>query len=92
MKIPSKLKIGGITYQVRLATDWFESDGSDGETFYDKRNGNVIYINSELSKEAQEIALIHEALHCINSTMDHEFLDSLSEQLYQLLSDNKLLR
>lgn len=94
MVIPKQVKIGGVTYKVILAEEWpgRKAGDHDGECFYDRSNGNVIYIGSELTQEAQEITFIHEALHCINSTMDHEFLDSLAEQLYQFLSDNKLLQ
>lgn len=92
MIIPEKVKIGGITYKVILTEEWYEHDYADGETFYDKHRGNIIYIRSSLTKEAQEVTLIHEAIHAMNSTMNHEFLDSLSEQLYQFLSDNELLK
>lgn len=91
MEIPSSVKIGGVTYKVVIADHWFESDGSDGEVFYDQRNGNVIYIRSDLSQEAKEVTFLHEALHCMNSCIDHNFLDSFSEQLYQFLKDNKLI-
>ena len=91
MFIPDKVKIGGIEYTVYQAEEWFEHGGADGETFYDEVNGNTIYIRQSLSKEAKEITFIHEALHCMNTVMDHGLLDSLSEQLYQFLSDNKLL-
>lgn len=92
MIIPKKVKIGAITYQVRIQNSWFERGDVDGETFYNEPEGNVIYIFSGLSREAQEATFIHEALHCMNSTVNHEFLDSLAEQLYQFLSDNKLLK
>lgn len=91
MTIPKRVKIGGIVYEVRIAEDWPGREGSDGMCFYDHTIGNVIFIGAELSKEAQEITLLHEALHAMNSTMNHEFLDSLAEQLYQFFSDNQLL-
>ena len=94
MKIPKKLKIGAVTYEVIIATEWKGRDenGHDGECFYDRVMGHKIYIGAELSREAQEVTFLHEVLHALNSTMDHEFLDSLSEQLYQVLADNNLLR
>lgn len=92
MEIPKELKIGGITYQIILSNKWYEDNGADGETFYDNENGNAIYIRESLTQEAKEVTLIHESLHAMNSTINHEFLDSLSEQIYQLLKDNKLLR
>lgn len=94
MIIPNSVKIGGITYKVVVAETWpgRQEGDHDGEAFYSKAMGNVIYIGAELSQEAQEVTFIHEALHCINATMDHEFLDSLAEQLYQFLADNNLLK
>ena len=92
MKIPKQLKIGGIMYKVIIAENWFEDEGADGETFYDDKNGNTIYIRKSLTQEAKEVTLIHESLHAMNSVMNHEFLDSLAEQLYQMLQDNKLLK
>lgn len=92
MKIAKVLKIGGIKYKVIEAEEWLDRNGADGETFYDKRIGNVIYIYSGLTQQAKEVTLIHEILHCLNSTLNHEFLDSLAEQLYQVFNDNKLLR
>ena len=88
--VPPVLKIGGIDYTYTEAESWFESDGSDGEVFYDKQNGNKIFVNSRLSEGAMGVSLLHEALHCMNSTLDHVALDSLAEQLYQFLHDNHL--
>lgn len=92
MKIPKQLKIGGTTYKVIVVEDWFGRDDADGQMFNDVDMGNCIYIASHLTDEAKAVTLIHEALHCMNSTMNHEFLDSLAEQLYQMFSDNGLLK
>ena len=94
MVIPKQAKIGGIVYKVVIAEEWPGRvvGEHDGECFYDQTHGNTIYIGAELSQEAQEITFIHEALHAMNATMDHEFLDSLAEQLYQFLADNGLLK
>jgi hypothetical protein len=94
MEIPKTVKVGGINYEVKFTNEWPNHDFDDGETFYDKTNGNVIFIREDLSKEAKEakeITFLHEVFHAMNSTMNHEFLDSLAEQLYQVLIDNKLL-
>lgn len=92
MELPKTVKIGGMVYDVRITNEWPNHDFDDGETFYDKQVGNVIFIREDLSQEAKEITLFHEALHAMNSTMNHEFLDSLTEQLYQFLKDNQLLK
>lgn len=61
MNIPKKVKIGGITYTVAIASKWpGRTEGDyDGECFYSAREGNVIYIGAELSPEAQEVTFIH---------------------------------
>lgn len=92
MEIPKSVKIGGITYEIRVANEWLDHESADGEMFYDNVNGNVIYIRETLSEDAKMVTLIHEILHGCNSTINHEFLDSLAEQLYQVLKDNKLLK
>jgi Zn-dependent peptidase ImmA (M78 family) len=84
-EIPDKIKVGGIVYHVVLADDWLGRDGTDGMV---EDSNNTIYINQNLSREFQAITFIHEVLHCCNSTVNHEFLDSLSEQLYQIFADN----
>jgi hypothetical protein len=45
---------------------------------------------SKLSPEAQAVTFLHEVLHAMNSTMDHTFLESLAEQIYQFLHENKM--
>lgn len=93
MKIPKSVKIGGVTFKVVEADDWTGYEGdTDGQIFYDKAHGNTIYIHSDMTPEGKSITLIHEAMHAMNSTMNHEFLDSLAQQLYQFLNDNQLLK
>lgn len=91
MRIPPLVKIGAITYRVEIADTWpGRCDGDDGECCYRKETGNVLYIFAGLSREAQELTFVHEALHAMNTTMDHEFLDSLAQQLYAFGHDNDL--
>lgn len=92
MTIPTQVKIGAVTYQVKILSDWPGGGDWDGEMFYDRDHGHAIYIKANLTPEAQYVTFIHEVLHALNSTMDHEFLDSLSEQLFQVLAENHLLR
>ena len=87
MKIPDQIKIGGIVYKIIMANEWFEHEDANGETFSDVVNGNTIYIRDTLTQEVKEETLIHEILHGCNSTMDHEFLDSLAGQIYQVFKD-----
>ena len=89
MKIPKQLKIGGHVYKVI-----FVEDLPDANADIDEKK-NVIRIDSEVTKSQQEAAFIHEILGACNPTLhekDHIALASLAEQLYQVLSDNNLLR
>lgn len=87
ISIPKKIKIGGITYKVIITDTWPGRSDEDARRFYDVELGNTIYIASHLSQEAKEISFIHEAFHCMNSTMNHEFLDSFAEQTYAFLKE-----
>lgn len=94
-KLPSKLKIGGHIFTVKQC-------GLDfcGETRF---QNSEIRINKDMAQSLKESTLIHEILcHCLNTTlmgdddknghMMHAVLDSMSEQLYQVLKQNKMLR
>jgi len=80
----SKVKIGGHTFKVEVSD---LEDGDCGEINY--TNG-VISISSNINSSLQQSTLLHEAIHGMNATMNHEFLDSLAEQIFQFLKDNKL--
>lgn len=92
MNIPNKVKIGAVTYKVVRASDWMGGGGDDGETCWRKPRGNKIWISSDLTEDAAGIVFIHEMLHAMNNTMNHEFLDSLAQQLYQAFKENNLLK
>lgn len=84
------MKIGGHTYSVVV-----KKLDMMGETDCKK---NTIYISEDVVQSQQEATLIHEIFHAINTTFSgshnfsHALLDSLSEQFYQVLKDNKLLK
>jgi hypothetical protein len=85
MKIPKKIKSQGLWWSIKLVDDMDDL----GKTDYDKQ---TIEIRSHLSKHQQEITLLHEILHTINTTLNHDTLDSFAIQLHQVLSDNNLLK
>ena len=89
MKIPNKLKIGGHTYKVFLKKEWEDSKDEDG---YCDVTKNEIVLKASMSQSCKEVTLLHEIFHALNSVLDHTVMDSLSEQLYQVLKDNKLLK
>ena len=90
MQIPSSLKIGGHRFKVDKSK---VLQGDNGETDV---GICVIRISKDLTQSQQEATLIHELFHAINPTLDNEHLghaliDSLAEQIYQILKDNKLI-
>lgn len=94
MKIPSVLRIGGHTIKVFLRE--IEDDSTVAEY---KIHEGTITIDKRLPQSQQEVALIHEIFHVLNSQFDedkhyewHVILESLSQQFYQVLKDNKLLK
>jgi hypothetical protein len=89
MTIPKKLKIGGHVITVKL------KKMTDCGAFYNAKN--LIEIREDLPQSQKEATLIHEIFHAINSVFgdsesSHVILDSFSEQLYQILVDNKMLK
>ena len=84
MKIPNRLKIGAHIYTVIV---------TDLETKYGLHDCSsaTITIDASLPDSRKGSTLLHEVLHALNSELDHALLDSLSEQIYQVLSDNDLL-
>lgn len=91
MKIPNKLKIGGHTFKVN------KKEIISRELGNTQFINGIIEIDKRLPQSLQESTLIHEIFHVLNSTLadgqvGHSLLDSLSEQFYQVLKDNNLLK
>jgi hypothetical protein len=85
------LKIGG--HQVELKIEDLDSRNLLGETDF---NNPSIVIDKNTCQSFKESSLLHEVMHAQNTTLDsnefgHSLLASLSEQMYQFLSDNGLL-
>ena len=86
MKIPEKLKIKGIEFNVK-----FEDLG-------DKLFGNFtefppqIRINSKAPKEQQEMTLFHEVLHILRSDVKEQWVKEIAWDLWLVFKDNKLLK
>lgn len=83
MKIPSKVKVGAHTYEVKFI-DELDKCGATN------RDKNIISISTDLPYDQQEATFIHEIFHAINNELDHTLLDSLAEQWYQVLTENKI--
>lgn len=89
MEYPNQLKIGAHTIQVVIAESWEGSEACDYGEFVKEKG--TIYIKEGLPPSLLLSTLVHEVFHVINSTLDHALLDSLSEQVAQVLWDNKLI-
>lgn len=92
MTIPTMLKIGG--HSVTVSVEDLSKEGISGDWNPEK---NLIRIASGEVASQQESTLFHEILHVCNSELDtkefgHVFLESISQQLYQVLADNHMLR
>ena len=88
MIIPNKVKIGAHIVKVR-EIEMVDDTACSGDTQY---VSGEIRLNKALAQSRKESTLIHEAMHHINTTLDHELLDSLSEQIYAFLKENNLLK
>jgi len=84
------LKIGGHEFNLVI----MELENELGRTDF---NTSTICIDKDISVQSvKESTLLHEIIHACNSTfgderLEHALIDSLAEQLYQVLSDNNLL-
>lgn len=88
MKIPKTLKIGAHDYEIVVTKDIFEGATCGIQL----RKESKLGVNSDLPESHQGSTLFHEIFHALNSELDHTVLDSLAEQLYQVLADNSMLR
>jgi len=99
MKIPAQIKIGGHIYQVvypYVFKERFDRAGStDGDAC------RILISNKcdglEMPQSRIEEIFIHEVLHAVDSIynggkLEEEDVKRLAEGLYQVLSDNNLLK
>ena len=92
MKIPNKIKIGGHIFKVKIFSGKF-SDDKAGRVEGQK---NMIYLNADYVQSKQESVLLHEVIHELDWLnglgLNEKQIDSLTEGLYQVLKDNKLIK
>ena len=90
MKIPKTVKIGAHTIKVEIKP-------LDRDCGYYEHKKGLIVIDADMPQSLQESTFIHEVIHVMNSTISegtvgHALQDSLAEQLYQVLKENKFLK
>jgi len=96
MKIPNKIKVGGIDYEIEMV-DYKENDFAEikiwGKTERDKCK--IVLYNGVNPQRLWE-TLFHEIIHIIDRHFDINLNESkverLSNGIYQVLKDNKLLK
>ncbi len=101
MKIPKKLKIGGLWFQVVESADVANQGNAFGSMHCRQQK---IFIEPSETQQKKEDTLIHEILHAIwwsvglcerfkdNPKIEEEIVASLGNSLYQVLKDNRLLK
>lgn len=94
MKIPNRIKVGGITYQILIEP--IERSES-GNLLLGQTNNidNTIRINSKSAPERQQQTFFHELMHAVafessNTELydDERTIDSVGLMLYQVFMDN----
>ena len=92
MKIPPKLKVLGIDYEVRRP-EVVECDGDVAIGMHSGKDG-FIAIKRDLTPTMAEATFFHEIVHAVNigDTLSEEQVEQIARGLYQVLKDNNLLR
>lgn len=86
MKIPKKIKIKGIEFDIK-----FEDLGDKVFGDFDELPP-LIRINTKASKEFQEMTLLHEILHITRRSMKEQWIEEFAWDLWLILNDNNLLK
>jgi hypothetical protein len=91
MKIPEKVKIGGMTYRVTLAEQIHTDQQIDGEIRY--ASGEItIKDASTFSQDYKEQVFLHECVHGIFEALglkqDEGLTDKIAKGLHMLIKDN----
>jgi len=100
MKIPKKLKVAGLEYDVKTDYKFHQANTLCGQCDH---QGQEIRItgkcsdNNQRKRDSVEETFIHEMLHAIdrnynNSALSEQQVTRLSTGLYQVLKDNKMFK
>ena len=94
MKIPKTIKIGGFNYQVILK-DRYKEDGSTDLGTHSVHQLKI-WIDREMVQQQQEETLLHEIIEAINDhndlKLEHNQISGISNNIYQVLKDNQLIK
>lgn len=100
MKIPTTLKIAGLTWKVKESKNIATEGSCWGSTHYDSQ---TIYLDPATTEQHKAEVLLHEILHAVmwvsrldqrfrsdNKPTDEEVVCAVTATLFQVLKDNKL--
>lgn len=97
MKIPDKIKIGGIEWKVELVKEALD-DINESATYVGRavfKENKILLLNS-YPVEKQFRTLLHEIIHVLDDDLKIGFEENaicrLEAGLYQVLKDNRLLK
>lgn len=86
MKIPKKVKIKGVEFDIK-----FEDLGD--KVFGDFNElPPIIRINKKASKDFQEMTLLHEIMHILRDSIKEQWIKEFAWDLWLVLKDNNLLK
>lgn len=95
MKIPKKIKVGGHIYKVILRNR-NENDGASELGTANIYNKLKIWLDTGQASSQLESTLLHEIIEIVNALnkigLTEEKICQLETGLYQVFSDNKLLK
>lgn len=100
MKIPKQLKVGGHVFKVWEKYRFQDRSDRCGQSEIDELRIKITHMtqNGTLRPRSQiEQTFIHEMLHCVdgiynNHKLTEDDVSRISEGLYQVLQDNRLLK
>lgn len=97
MKIPTKLKIGGLDWTVKINHDVNHESGTWGSTHHASQ---TIFLDQDLNEQKMAQVFLHELLHAALDTSgytahlhgdeEEKLVRGLEGALYQILRDNRL--
>lgn len=100
MKIPKKLKCGGLIFEVKESQEIANSSGTFGQTHFRQQK---IFLEKSEKQQKKEQTFIHEIIHIclwqsgilarlnrIDKDLEEDIVSSIDNNLYQILKDNKL--
>jgi len=86
MKIPNKIKIKGVEFDIKFEDLKDELFGDFNEL------PPQIRLNSKASKDFQEITLFHEIFHILRTSIKEQWIKEFAWDLWLVLKDNNLLK